>query len=362
MDDLLVGAAILCTCKLTCTFPFLPSLYDCNSPVSFCCCCLLVLTDLLVTVFLALLHMFDYWVTDLSPVSDAIALRFLLFLSHTYGAALPLTIPLIAADILTAQLCSHRDGEGGEEEEEQEEEEDSNNDTLTRAVGYFCCLSVWVAVASVVWWRWMLQEDITAACLLTTNSFLRCLPNLISPVYPCWGMLFFSLLGLLLSTVLYVGRRRPAHMEEKQPRKRRINKSGDSCRENLVQSAPSVPVNYGMPLSVSAQRVDPEKTESSCIVNGTYSRNSLQMSTHHPGDFVLISYKGQLGWRHWGFPCMWLNVMIVLVFVLCMFVLPLILSVNIVTVRCIETLLEVYFRYVVQSAAHAAAFHKVTPV
>ncbi|XP_039972287.1 uncharacterized protein LOC120783385 [Xiphias gladius] len=415
MDGVLEGAAVLCVCKLAGSLLFLPSLTSSYSPVSFCCCCLLIFTDFLVTVFLSFLCVFEFWLSELSPIGDVVALRFLLFLSHTYGVVLLLTTPLIAVETVTRLLVPHSvfahravgqtvDSDGQHcytGEITMEEEEDSNNpDTdkdkgLSHVVGYLCCLSVWVFVALNVRWQWKLEEEWAAACLHTTNSLIRCLPNLFSPmpsaVNPFCVMAFLSLLLLLLttSTGLHRRHRAPAHMEGKHRAKRGANGDSDRCRRDLVsaQCAPSSPMNPGMPVSEPAQCVDLEKTESSWTVHRAYSWNIVQMSARHHGDFVLISpgsmsaerggkehektkkgipltfimeehvcsqYSSQLGWQQWGFPCLGVKVMIGFVGVLSIFLLPLNLSVNILLIRTIETLLELCVRSLVSSAANTS--------
>ncbi|XP_019957002.2 uncharacterized protein [Paralichthys olivaceus] len=413
MDGVLEGAVVLCVCKLACSLLFVPSLNASYSPVSFCCCCLLVFTDFLVAVSLSFLCVFGSWVTPTTPPGDVIALRFLLFLSHTYGAVLLLTTPLIAVETLTRLLWPHSvvvahraksqtvddDGQScytGKVAEEEEGEDRNNPDKdegLSHVVSYLCCLSVWVVVALSVRWRWRLQEEWAADCLHTTNSLISCLPNLLSPipitVNPCWGMVFLYLLLLLLttSTSLHMRRLASARIETHQT-KRWLNNNSDSCRQGLVpaRSAPTKPVNRGMSVSESAQCVDPEKTESSCTVHRAYSWNIVQMLAHHHGDFVLISpgclsaewgghelqrtkrgvpltfitegrvdsqFRSQFGWRRrWGFPGLWVNVMIGSVGVLSIFVLPLNLSVNILLIRTIETLLELFVISLVSSAAN----------
>ncbi|XP_056256694.1 uncharacterized protein LOC130184679 [Seriola aureovittata] len=413
MDGVLEGAAVLCVFKLVCSVLFLPSLTASYSPVSFCCCCLLIFTDFLVTVFLSFLCIFESWLTELTTLGDVIALRFLLFLSHTYGAVLLLITPLIAVETLTRLLwphfvVTHRavsqtvDSVGERcyiEGGIADEEEDSNNPDkdkdkgLSHVAGYLCCLSVWVAVALNVRWRWKLEEDWAAACLHTTNSLIRCLPNLFSPmpsaVNPCWGMAFLSLLLFLLTTSSGANRRHPAHMGDTHQVKHGVNNNSYSCWQDPVadHSATSKPVNPGMSVSEPAQCVDPEKTESSCTVHRAYSWNIVQMSVDHHGDFVLISpgclsaerggqehertkrgipltfiteehvdsqYRSKLGWRQWGFPCLGVNVMIGFVGVLSIFVLPLNLSVNILLIRTIETLLEMCARSLVGASANTS--------
>ncbi|XP_070759307.1 uncharacterized protein [Enoplosus armatus] len=399
MDGVLEGAAVLCLCKLVCSLLFLPSLAASHSPVSFCCCCLLIFTDFLVTVFLSFLCIFESWLSDLTRLGDVIALRFLLFLSHTYGVVLLLTTPLIAVETVTRLLwpVAHRSQTAGSDgqrcyvgEITVEEEEDSDNPDkekgLSHVVSYLCCLSVWVAVALNVRWRWKLEEVWAAACLHTTNSLIRCLPNLFSPVSstlnPCWGMAFLSLLLLLLTTSKGLQRRlrAPAQMARTHGEKRGVN-NGDSCWQDLV---PELSVNPGMSVSEPAQCVDPEKTESSCTVHRACSWNSVQMSARHHGDFVLISpeclsaerggqehewtktgipltfitddhvdsqHGSHCGWQRWGFPCPGVNVMIGFVGVLSIFVLPLNLSVNVLLIRTIETLLERCIKSLVLSTA-----------
>ncbi|XP_040890010.1 uncharacterized protein LOC121179304 [Toxotes jaculatrix] len=403
MDGVLEGAAVLCICKLTCSLFFLPSLTASYSPVSFCCCCLLIFTDFLVTVFLSFLCIFESWLTEPTTLSDVIALRFLLFLSHTYGAVLLLTTPLIAVETLTRRLwprsvIAHRalsrtvDSEVTVEEREDGSTQDEDKG-LSHVVGYLCCLSVWIVVALNVMWRWQLEEEWVAACFHTTNSLIRCLPSLFSPmpsiVNPCWGMAFLSLLLLLLTTSAGLHRRHRAlvHVEGTHRVKCGVNGKSDSCWQDLVpaQSAPTKPVNPGMLVSEPPQCVDPEKTESSCTVHRAYSWNIVQMSARHHGDLVLVSpgclsaergeqehertmrgialtfiteehvdsqYGSQLVWQQSGFPCPGVNVMIGFVGVLSIFVLPLNLSVNILLIRTIETVLELCVRSLVSSAAN----------
>ncbi|XP_073325282.1 uncharacterized protein [Pagrus major] len=406
MDGVLERAVVLCVCKLACSLLFLPSLAASRSPVSFCCCCLLIFTDFLVTVFLSFLYICGSWLTELTPPSDTIALCFVLFLSHTYGVVLLLITPLIAAETLTNLLwpysaVAHRtasptvtDSDGcyvGEVEHKEEDNPDEDKEkSLSHAVSYLCCLSVWVIVALDVRWRWKWEEVWAAACLHTTNSLIRCLPNLFSPmssmVSPCWVMAFLTLLLLLtMGTGLHRQHRAPAQMTRSQ--KYGDKKKGYTCWQYLV---PAQPVNPGMSVSAAAQCVDPEKTESSCSVHRACSWNSMQMSAHHHGDFVLISpgcfsagqehertkagtpltfitgdhvdlqHRSQCGWRQWGFPCLWVNVMIGFISVLLIFVLPLHLSVNICLIRTIETLLELSMKSLVSSAANTGNTHAET--
>nr|XP_040058719.1 uncharacterized protein LOC120834669 [Gasterosteus aculeatus aculeatus]XP_040058721.1 uncharacterized protein LOC120834669 [Gasterosteus aculeatus aculeatus] len=395
MDGVLEEAAVLCVCKVASSLLFLPSLAASYSPVSFCCCCLLVFTDFLVAAFLSFLCISDSWPTELTPAVDVVSLRFLIFLSHTYGAVLLLTTPLIALETLTA-LLRPRWGSGGHlccvgaeaaEGEDGEDATDKEKGSSRHAVGYLCCLSVWVIVALDVRWRWKREETWATACLHTTNSLIRCLPNLFSPtsgaVNPCWGMGFLSLLLLLLTASTGLRRRPgdPAHTARTHEDKRGGN--SDGCWRGLAPAlpGPSEPVE-----SEAARRVDPGKTESSCAVHRAYSWSGAQMSAHHHGAFVLVSPAclcaerrgqehertkkrppptlvaedvdaqngSQSGWRQGGFPCQGVDVLMGTVAVLSIFVLPLNLSVNILLIRTIETLLVLCVKSLVSPAANTS--------
>ncbi|KAM8913306.1 uncharacterized protein AB9W97_011955 isoform 2-T3 [Spinachia spinachia] len=405
MDGVLEEAAALCVCKVASSLLFLPSLAASYSPISFCCCCLLVFTDFLVAVLLSFLCISNSWLTELTPAVDVVSLRFLIFLSHTYGAVLLLTTPLIAVETLAGLLwprCGQRGRVGGVAAQGEDGEDNTNGEkgSSRHAVGYLCCLSVWVVVALNVRWRWKREETWAIACLCTTNSLIRCLPNLFSPmssmVNPCWGMVVLSLLLLLLtvSTGLHCRPGAPAQPARTHKEKQRVvnnnnnnnnNNNSDGRWQELAPelSGPSKPVDDGMPQSEAARCVDPGKTESSCAAHRPCSWNGVQMSAHHHGAFVLVApvclsaerrrpehertEKGlllagitedvdpqngsQRGWRQGRFPCPGVNVLIGFVAVLSIFVLPLNLSVNIPLIRTIETLLVLCIKALVSSAA-----------
>ncbi|XP_068170650.1 uncharacterized protein [Antennarius striatus] len=390
MDGVLEVSVGLCVCKLVISLLFLPSLAASHSAISFCCCCLLIFTDFLITTFLSFLCIFEHWLTDLTTISDVIALRFLLLLSHIYGLVLLLTTPLIAVEALTRLLwprwaAAHRtshmvsDGDGRSVGEvtagdEEEEEDDSNNGDADRrlsvGVSYLCCLSVWVVVALSVTWRQ--QEVWTADCLHRSNSLIRCLPNHSSPVSstltPCWIMAFLSLLSLIL-TISSGLEWNPVHTERTHREKcgLKMNEDDDSRWQGLV---PAPPVNTDMSVSVAVHCVDPETTDSSCTVHTAASWNSTQVSTLHHGDLGIVfpeclsagrqqdgtktvalvrfstedpvesRHRSQRGCRRRGFPSLGVNVMIVLVGVLAIFFLPINLSVNIILIRTIDVLVE----------------------
>ncbi|XP_074528131.1 uncharacterized protein LOC141791493 isoform X2 [Halichoeres trimaculatus] len=403
MDGVLEGAVVLCVCKLVSSLLFLPLLAESHSPVSFCSCCLLFFTDFLVTVFLTFLSIFEPWLANqTAQLSDVIALRVLLFLGHTYGAVMLLTTPLIAVETLTRLLWppstdthwteSQAKDDGlhcfvWEEAVEKEEDRDKEK-RFSHVVSYLCCLSVWVVVALNVSWRSKLEEVLTSSCLHTTNSLVRCLPNLFSPmpsfVHPCWGIAFLSLLMLLLSTSTSLD---GWHLvlgclgQEKHRESRSIRSSSDNCWQDFVL-VPSERESSCKSEPEAEQCVDPEKTESSCTIHKAYSWNSMKMSTSHHGDFVLIppdvvsagkggqeyggtkrsirltfiadnhvdsEHRRQFCWGQWGFPCPRVNVMIGFMGVLSVFVLPLNLSVNILLIRTIETLLELCVRSLVNT-------------
>lgn len=360
-------------------------------------------------MFLSVLYIFESWLPQLSSLSDVIALRFLLFLSHTYGAVLLLITPVIAMGTVTrllwAHTVNHRTvGEQGchgtvgqrcyvveitieqEEEEEVDRNEGSEGDKggrLSHVAGYLCCLSVWIVVGLNVRWQWKVEELWAAACLHTTNSLIRCLPNLFSPMHrtldPCWGMAFLSFLLFLTATT---GLIHQAQMARTHRKKHGENHNSNSAWQDPAPklSGPSKPMNPGTAESEAAPSVDPEKTESSCSVHRTFSRNGMQMSACQHGDFVLVppeclsaekggqrttrgtpmafitevhtdsQFRGPHGWRQWGFPCLRVNVMIGCVAVLSIFVLPLNLSVNILLIRTIETFMESCLKSLIASA------------
>lgn len=341
---------------------------------------------------------YESWMTELTVLGDVIALRFLLFLNHLYGVVLLLTTPLIAVETLTRSLWLHSvvtrktvgqtvmDSRGQpcnlwkatvEEKEGGGVNPDKDKDIkLPHVVSYLCCLSVWVVVAFDVRWRWKLEEVWASACLHTVESLIECLPNPMCSTGGSCSIMAILLLLLLLLT-MSIDLQRP-HWTHKQ----NVEKNGQSCRR--VPPAPSRPVHPGMLVSVEVQCVDPEKTESSCTVHRVCSWNDMQMSTLHPRDFVIICPEcfctghehkrtktgnpltfitenhvnsqctTQCMWQEWGFPCLGVNVMIGFMAVLSIFVLPLILSVNILLIRTIDTQLELCVKSLVVSPTASA--------
>lgn len=448
MEGVLEKATVLCVCKLAFSFLFLPSLAASRSPISFCCCCLVVFTDFAVTgefqdvntcfcfltnkhleakiknshncidrlcdlslpAFLSFLSIFESWLAELNPLSDVIALRFLLFLNHTYGMVLLLTSPLVAVETLCRLLCSRSAAtriavsqnltdskvrpcyimEGTEEEEDNGSHQDKE---MPHVVSYLCCLSVWVVVAFDVGCRWKLQEVWASVCLHTTSSLIRCLPSLFSPM-PCTASSFLLLafLLLLLMIVLTTDLQRPRRAAALR-----------TCRQNLAYNKNNnsylqdfIPVSAGFHCSetlmtAEAQCVDADKTDGSCSIH-TCSWHSKQMSTPCHGGFIVIAPKfffagqdqertkrgtpmtfitedhedsqdsSQRVWHHWCFPSPGVRFTIGLMGVGSIFVLPLILSVNILLVQTIDNLLELCIKSVLVSTAanrrHTSVFHK----
>ncbi|XP_019747988.1 uncharacterized protein LOC109529190 [Hippocampus comes] len=204
MDGVLDSASVLCVFKLVCNLLCLPSLATSRSPVGFCGCCILIFTDFLLTVYLSFLGLFESWLVELVPPLGVIALRFLLFLSHTYGAVLILLTPLVAVETFGKFLWMTREEE--DDDDDEDEGRDEKGGWQCHAIGYLCCLSVWVAVALSLRCGWRLEEARATACLARGGSLMRCLPNLLSPLpsamRPCWGVALLYLILILLTCSL----------------------------------------------------------------------------------------------------------------------------------------------------------------
>lgn len=321
--------------------------------------------------FLAFLCISKSWPTELTLQGDVVALRFLLFLSHVYGAALLLTCPLVTLEALSrlrqAQAApSHADGPGSGAQEAAEEAEDGGagphkGQQQCYGVSFLCCLSVWVITALHVRWRWTLEDVWTAACLHTSSSLLTCLPSLFSPVSSstssCIAFTFFLLLLLLLTVDLRARCRASAQLAE-------ARKPNQGLVSGLIPACAGLPQTL---VSVHVCCFDPEKTGSSCVV----PKKSVQVSAaaimspeRFPAGQKQERTKGAKArtlmaqeernrcvWCQWGFPCLGLNVIIGLMGVLCIFVLPLILSVNIVLVQTVDYLMELSVKALLVSNA-----------
>lgn len=282
----------------------------------------------------------------------------------------------------------HCYGEDVTAEEEEDSDSPEKEKVVSYAVSYLCCLSVWVIVALNVSWRWKLEEVWASVCLQTTNSLIRCLPNLFRPMpigmNPSWLLAPLSFSLLILAVRLHEPTWVPAR---RQREKHRVNSNGSNHWQGHVPTLPdlSEPVKPGMSVSAAAaQCVDPEKTESSCTAHRACSWNSMQMLVRHHRDFVLISPeclsagqehertktgipvtfitrecvhlqdRSQRRWREWGFPCLGAKAIIGFLAVLFTFVMPLNLSVNILLISTIENVLGICIKTLAPSAANTS--------
>lgn len=271
-----------------------------------------------------------------------------------------LILPLIAVETLARRLLGPLSGPTAGPDLPVEEKEIGATQEDERSgptFSYLCCLSVWVIVALNVRWRWKSEEAWSVACLHRTSSLVRCLPKLFSPipivVEPFWGVFLFLLLLLLtMNTSLHRRRRGPGQTE--------LTHTTEDGAKDLV---PVEPASSGPGLSDSD--VDPGKTRSSCPLRRALLWNSLQMPTRHHGDapkhertkggatvtFLLVGHEEPRHRHRWGFPCLGASAMIGLVVVLSVLVLPLNLSVNILVIRTVETLLELWAKCLVSFAS-----------
>ncbi|XP_032404248.1 uncharacterized protein LOC116709722 [Xiphophorus hellerii] len=352
MDGVLEGAVVLSACKLVCNFLVLPSLAASHSPVSFCCCSLLIFTDFLVTAFLSFLCVLKSWLTELNPPGDVIALRFLLFLSHTYGAVLLLTTFLIATETLIRVLWPHAAADSRtifcNDEEEEVGSVSDEGESLPQVVGFFCCLSVWIAVGFSVRWHWKLEEGWTAACLDKTDSLIRCLPNLFSPMHrvmdPYWSVAFLVLLGLLLTVSTGLQRRNQTSAEPKRT-------------QDGAAPATFKPLHPEMftPKCVDG---DIPLISHGCLSEKMGRQEVKRTQKHVYLDLVrgqrLDSNQTRLSRRkQWGFPSLEENTVIAFVSVLCMFTLPFYLSVNTCLIRTIDSLLNGCIKSLLSSVSNS---------
>lgn len=290
--------------------------------------------------------------TELTLRGDIIAFRFLLFLSHVYGAAVLLCCPLIALEALgrarRSRLApSHTDGGCSRVGEAAEGTEEGGEKLPSHGVSFLCCLSVWVTAALHVRWQWMLEEARAAACLHVTDSPLTCLPRLTistsSSASLCIGVTLLLLLLFLLK----------AHL-----RGRRRASAGPAQMHKQNQGRPQGPILAGLPrtlVSADGRRVDPEKPVGGCVVLSNSHEPSpagqKQERTKTPKPLTFMAEAQDCVWCHWAFPCLGLNGIIGLMGVLCIFALPLILSVSIVFIQTVDYLTEESVQALVASLA-----------
>lgn len=189
----------------------------------------------------------------------------------------------------------------------------------------------------------MLEEVHAAACLHTTNSPLTCLPRLTSSLSSgasFYGTITFFLLLLLLILKLDL---RTCH--------RASAELAETHRPNRNRLRGLIPA-WGLPrmlASGAAPCVDPEKTVSSCVALGSPAISSLEpfptgwkqerTKSSKPLTFTAGAQEDRV-WCHRAFPCLGVDVIMGLMGVLCIFVLPLILSVNIVFIQTVDYLTE----------------------
>ncbi|XP_041749062.1 uncharacterized protein LOC121578735 [Coregonus clupeaformis] len=326
MDGVLEGAAVVCVCKLACSLLFLPMVTASLSAVSFCCNCLLLFTDLVVTTILVVLWFADPWLPQFSISTDVIALRFLLFLSHTYWAVLLMTTPLVAVETAMKLQWLQVHGGGGRAVDGDADEQSKTlgskapaphnsvtvevengqsrvTDTqrggredqekcLSHIIYFLCCLLVWVLCGICGGQSWSLWVKV---CMERTSSLTLCLPSLPNNVLsalsePC---LTVTLALLLVLTVgLGLLRRHLAHTETDPHTPPTTYKEEHGTDIQLpVQTfpAPCKAVNPVMSAVSAIQSVDPETTWSRCSLHSPCSGENIQLSLAHHGYPVDLS-------------------------------------------------------------------------
>ncbi|XP_069039996.1 uncharacterized protein [Lepisosteus oculatus] len=229
MCGVLEIAVRLGACKLLCNLLTLPSVTAPVISIASCCNCLLLFTDVSVTAFLALLWLADQWMPRFPVSGDIIALRFLLFLGHTYGAILVLTTPLITVETVCRLLWPLPWLEGQEERETRKQgghgtiqekdwtkgcnhnrrkkgkgHVDGDRESVVHFPGLLCCLLVWILSALHGWQQWGLEQDLVEDCLWDGGSLSVCLPNLITATLRplCNPSLILPILALCLVLTL----------------------------------------------------------------------------------------------------------------------------------------------------------------
>lgn len=325
MDGVLDGATLLCICKLACSLPFVSSLSITSlSPVSFCCCCLLLFTDLLLTVFLSVFCILEHWQTEListPSTGDVIALRLLLFISHTYGAVFVLTLPVVTTDTVIRLLQQKSITTNTRQKVEN---------PLSYIVGYLCCLSIWIYSTLNIRWRWKLEEVWTATCLYTTNTLLTCLPNMLSPMLrflaPIWALVLCAFVMFLTISKFPT---RQASTHKASPSNSDPNTVfDDKVTSYKVKISECVYEDLGLVSHgcSNGEEIEPKVDSTEQVIPLTF--------------ITEIPMKPECG-SQWAFPCLGGNhVMIGVVCTLVLFVLPLNLSVNIYLISSIDRLLE----------------------
>ncbi|XP_035238061.1 uncharacterized protein LOC118207948 [Anguilla anguilla] len=224
----LEAAVTLGLMKIVCSLLCFPALRGPFNPVGFCCSCLLIFTDLLVTAFLTFLWLAKPWQPHSWASSDVIVPRLLLFLDHTYGAAMLLTAPLIAVDTacrLWWPLESEKWGEGGvhagdpvplnsecpqdrstgascDSETGAEGAGHGQSGSLMHLPGFLCSLLVWSFCGCSGERDWSAEGRLVGACLQAGGSLSSCLPDLLTVALQTLGSPSRPLATFALSLVL----------------------------------------------------------------------------------------------------------------------------------------------------------------
>lgn len=260
MAGLLEAGLTMCVCKMCLSIVGVRVVRGGSpSSVGLCCSSLLLLTDFTITLFLAFLRLADYWQVAFPISGDIIALRFLLFLTNTYGSVMLLTIPLVTVEMVFLLRWPHLGGTEGEvhggkgtcirgdecrvplcpdsgeaesreaslERAKQQERHTSSAAILAHAVCVLSCLLAWCISGLRAERRWAQNIPTVELCLerYTSDSdggggrsigvsLWHCLPSLLSLAWadlsePCWGFLaVIVLLGHYVSLCLSL---RPDH-------------------------------------------------------------------------------------------------------------------------------------------------------
>ncbi|KAJ8260028.1 hypothetical protein GJAV_G00176270 [Gymnothorax javanicus] len=218
IEDVLVGTVSLGVCKSIFDLLSLPAVGASSNSVCRCCCCLLIFTDLTVTVFLAVLWLAKPWMSLFPVPSDVITLRFVLFLGHTYGAVLLLTIPLIAMEMACKWLLvpalgkADRDGPEGGRYEHQRQCDALELEVLGRGEevgqrnspgpGFLCCLLAWALCGLWGGQHYVSKQLNVEACILSRGALHLCLPDLASIIQSASSDPFVTLPAVILLLAL----------------------------------------------------------------------------------------------------------------------------------------------------------------
>ncbi|XP_066547134.1 uncharacterized protein LOC136713818 [Amia ocellicauda] len=190
MCGLLGVAASLAVCKIMFNLFTLPNISTPFNPVACCCKCLLMFTDLVQAVFLALLLLAEPGMLNLALPSDVIALRFLLFQSHAYGVVLLLATPLIAIEVACRLIQPLPLYDKPHPEDTKVGCTECSGEIRSRIImeilmlfpGFLSCLMVWTVAVDIADQQWRLEEDQLLICLDLEGSLLLCLPSLLTVI------------------------------------------------------------------------------------------------------------------------------------------------------------------------------------